>query len=75
MVHLFHHGSEMLSLNMAQSDQSKQPEHVCSARYKEHAEKRKHKVQAKYISQSSSSEEDQSFVQMKRSSKPPRAPF
>ena len=37
-------------------------------------EKRKHKFRAKYISQSSSSEEDQSSVHMKRSFKPPRAP-
>ena len=74
IVTLFLHGSEMRSRNMAQLDQSKQPEQVCSARVKKYADKRKHKVQGKYISQSSSSEEDQSSVHMKRSTKTPRTP-
>ena len=39
-----------------------------------HSDKRKHQVRAKYISQSSSSEEDQSCAHKKRSSQPPRAP-
>ena len=47
---------------------------MCLARAKNHADKLKLKVLAKYISQSSSSEEDQSSVHIKRSSKPPRAP-
>ena len=57
-----------------QSDISEQPEQVCSSRAKKHSDKRKHKVRAKYISQSSYSEEDQSSAHKKRSSRPPRAP-
>ena len=56
-----------------QSDLSEQPEQVCSARAKKHSDKRKHKVRAKYLSQSSSSEEDQSSAHKKRSTQPPRA--
>ena len=41
---------------------------------KKHSDKRKHKVWAKYVSQSSSSEESESSVQIKKSSKPKRAP-
>ena len=68
MVHLYHHNLEMLSRNMAQiqnhgsdhqSDQLEQTEQVCSA---------------KYISQSSSSEEDQSSVHMNRLISP-KGPF
>ena len=40
----------------------------------EHSDKRKHKVRARYISHSSSSEESQSSVQVKKSSHPKRAP-
>ena len=36
-----------------------------------HADKRKHKARAKYLSQSSFSEKDQSSVHMKRSAKDP----
>ena len=53
---------------------SEQPERVCSSRAKKHLDKKKHKVWAKYFSQSSSSEEDQSSVPVKRSAKPQRAP-
>ena len=56
------------------SDISKQPKQVCSSRAKKHSDKRKHNVQAKCISQSLSSEEDQSSALKKRSSQPPRAP-
>ena len=56
------------------SDISEQPEQVCSSRAKKHSDKRKHKVRAKYVSQSSSSEEDQSSADRKRSFQPPRAP-
>ena len=69
------HGSDPNHGSDHHSDQSEQPKQVCSARAKKHADKRKHKVWAKYIPQSSSSEEDQSSVHIKRSSKPTRAPF
>ena len=46
---------------------------VFSTRPKKHADKRKHKVRSRYLSQSSSSEEDQSSVHIQRSSKPSRA--
>ena len=58
------------------SEQSKQPKWVCSVKApKKHLDKRKHNVQAKYILQLSSSEEEQSFVQIKKSVKPKRTPF
>ena len=56
------------------SDISEQPEQVCLSRVKNHLDKRKYKVRAKYISQSSYSEEDQSSAHKNRSSQPPRAP-
>ena len=52
---------------------SEQPKQVCSSRAKKHSAKCKHKVRAKYISQSSS-EEDQSSAHKKRFSQPLRAP-
>ena len=56
------------------SDQtSEQPEQVYSVKAKKHSDKRKHKVRAKYVSQSSSSEESESSVQVKKSSKAKRA--
>ena len=48
---------------------SEQPKRVCS-KAKKHSDKKKHKFQAKYYSQSSSSEEDQSSVRIKKSTKP-----
>ena len=39
-----------------------------------HSDKKKHKVRGKYYSQSSSSEEDQSSVPIKKSTKPQQAP-
>ena len=51
----------------------KQPKRVCS-KAKKHSDKKKHKVRAKYYSQSSSSEEDQSSVPIKKSTKPQQAP-
>ena len=56
------------------SEHLEQPERVCSSRAKKHLDKKKHKVRAKYFSQSSSSEEDQSSVPVKRSAQPQRAP-
>ena len=50
-------------------DQSEQPKRVCS-KAKKHSDKKKRKVQAKYYSQSSSSEENQSSVPIKKSTKP-----
>ena len=44
-----------------------------SSRAKKHLDKNKHKVRAKYFSQSSSLEEDQSSVPVKKSAKPQRA--
>ena len=55
-----------------QSDHS-DPERVCS-KAKKHSDKKKHKVRAKYYSQLSSSEEDQSSVPIKKSTKPQQAP-
>ena len=55
------------------SEHSEQPERVCSGA-KKHSDKKKHKVRAKYFSQSSPSKEDQSSVPIKRSAKPKRAP-
>ena len=52
------------------SDQSEPPKQVCLAKAEKHADKQKHKIQAKYISQSLCSEEDLSSIHMKRSSKP-----
>ena len=49
------HGSDP---NHGSEHQSEHPEHVCLARANKHADKRKHKVRARYISQSSSSGED-----------------
>ena len=67
------HGSDPNHDSDHQSDLSEQPEQVCSARAKKHSDKCKHKVWAKYLSQSSSSEEDQSSAHKKRSTQPPRA--
>ena len=50
-------------------DNSEQPKRVCS-KAKKHSDKKKHKVWAKYYSQSSSSEEDQSSAPIKKSTKP-----
>ena len=52
------------------SPNSKQYERVPAAKPKKHSDKRKHKVQAKYITSSSSSEESEPSVQVKESSKP-----
>ena len=49
-------------------DHSEQPKRMCS-KAKKHSDKKKHKVWAKYYSQSSS-EEDQSSVPIKKSTKP-----
>ena len=50
-------------------DHSEQPKRLCS-KAKKHTNKKKHKVRAKYYSQSSSSEEDQPSVPIKKSTKP-----
>ena len=52
--------------------QSEQPKRVCS-KSKKHSDKKTHKVRAKYYSQLSSSEEDQSSVPIKKSPKPQQA--
>ena len=57
-----------------QSEHSEQPQRVCSSRAKKHSDRKKHKVWAKYCSQSPSSEEDQSSVPVKKSAKPQQAP-
>ena len=49
--------------------ESEQPKRVCS-KAKKHSDKRKHKVRAKYYSQSSSSGEDESSAPIKKSTKP-----
>ena len=58
--HLFYPHSE---------DHSEQAKRACS-KAKKHSDKKTHKVRAKYYSQSSSSEEDQSSVPIKKSTKP-----
>ena len=59
------HGSKHSDLQSEhsdpQSEHSEQPKRVYSSRAKKHSDKKKHKVWAKYYSQSSSSEEDQSL--------------
>ena len=45
----------------------------CLGQTQKHADKRKHVVRSRYLSQSSSSEEDQSSVHIQRSSKRSRA--
>ena len=58
------HNSE---LSDHHSEHSEQPEMVCSSRAKEHSDIKKHKVWAKYFSQSSSSDEEQSSVSLLKS--------
>ena len=71
------HGSKQSDLQPNHSDpyseHSEQPKSLCS-RAKKHSDPKKHKVRAKYYSQSSSSEEDQSYVPVKKSAKPQQAP-
>ena len=74
----FDHASKHLDLQSNNSDpqseyHSEQPKRVCS-KVKKHSDKKKHNVRAKYYSQSSSSEEDQSSVPIKKSIKPQQAP-
>ena len=72
------HGSKHSDLHSEHSyhhsKHSEQPKRVCSSTAKKHSDKKKHKVRAKYFSQSSSSEEDQPSVPIKWSTKPQRAP-
>ena len=68
------HDSDPRHVSDQHSGQSEEPSRVVSARPKKHADERKHKVRSRYLSQSSSSEEDQSSVHMQRSFKPTRAP-
>ena len=67
------HDSDLRHVSDQLSGQSNESSQVVSARPKKHADKRTHKVRSRYLSQSSSSEEDQSSVHMQRSSKPSRA--
>ena len=66
------HDSDPRHVSDQHSGQSEEPSQVVSARPQKHADKRKHKVRSRYLSQSSS-EEDQSSVHIQRSSKPSRA--
>ena len=73
-----YHASKHTDLQSDHSDpQSKyhsvQPKRV-SSKAKKHSGKKKHKVRAKYYSQLSSSEEDQSSICIKKSTKPQQAP-
>ena len=58
------HGSKHSDLQSEhsdpQSEHSEQPQRMCSSKAKKHSDRKKHTVPAKYYSQSSSSEEDQS---------------
>ena len=56
--------SDLESKHSDHHSESEQPKRVCS-KAKKHSDKRMHKVRAKYYSQSSSSEEDESSVQIK----------
>ena len=67
------HDSDPRHFSDEHSGQSREPSRMVSARPKKHADKRKQKVRSRYLSQSLSSEEDQSSVPMQRSSKPSRA--
>ena len=67
------HESDQRHFSDQHSDQFEEPSRVVLARPKKHADKRKHKVRSRYLSQSSSSEEDQSSVPTQRSSKPSEA--
>ena len=72
------HGSKHSDLESDHSDphsedHSEQPKRVCS-KAKKHSDKKKRKVRAKYYSQLSSSDEDQSSVPVKKSAKPQQAP-
>ena len=64
-------GTRILNPTTPSDHHSKSEQHkrVCS-KAKKHSDKRKHKVLAKYFSQSSSSEEGESSVPIKRSTKP-----
>ena len=72
----YDHGSKHSDLQSDHSDphseHSEQPKRVYS-RAKKHSDKKKHKVLAKYYSQSSSPEEDQSSVPVNKSAKPEQA--
>ena len=68
------HDSDPRHFSDQHSGQSEEPSRVVSARPQKHADKRNHKVRSRYLSQSSSSEENKSCVPMQRSSKPSRAP-
>ena len=61
--------SDVESNHSDHHSESEQPKRVCS-KAKKHSDKRKHKVRAKYYSQSSSSEEDESSAPIKKSTKP-----
>ena len=66
------HDSDPRHVSDQHSGQSEESSWV-SARPKKHADKRKHKVRSRYLSQSSSAEEGQSSVHIQSSSKPSRA--
>ena len=61
--------SDLESDHSDHHSESEQHKRVCS-KAKKHSDKRKHKVRAKYYSQSSSSEEEESSVLIKKSTKP-----
>ena len=66
------HDSDLRHVSDQHLGQSDEPSWVVSAKPQKHADKRKHKVRCRYLSQSS--EEHQSSVHMQRSSKPSRDP-
>ena len=68
------HKSDPRHFSDQHSGQSEELSRVVSGGPKKHADKRKHKVRSRYISQSSSSEKVQSSVPIQRSSKPSRGP-
>ena len=68
-IHGSEHGSDLSDSDQV-SYQSMWSKQLYSVRPKKHLDKRKHKTRAKYVPQSSSSEETDSSVQVKKSAQP-----
>ena len=67
-----YHHSSVRKFNPRSDQNSEQSKRVCSVKAKKQSDKRKHKVRAKYVSSSSSSEQSKPSVEVKKSSKPKR---
>ena len=71
----FRQGAQLNHGSDPTSEHSEQPEWVCSVKAIKHFDRNKHKVWEKYIKQSSSSEEPESSIQVKKLAQPKRAPY